>query len=155
MYVHFNPRPPCGGRRANDLTCARHRANFNPRPPCGGRPPGGRYTAHWSPISIHAPRVGGDQSGSQNWRTPSISIHAPRVGGDLRVALMVWMGCRFQSTPPVWGATCRLMVGALISTFQSTPPVWGATDHGGIRSSGQQISIHAPRVGGDGWCRMW
>ena len=33
--------------------------------------------------------------------------------------------------------------------FQSTPPVWGATDAGQATGAGGQISIHAPRVGGD------
>ena len=39
----------------------------------------------WRVISIHAPRVGGDDMlpAETGWRV--ISIHAPRVGGDLRV----------------------------------------------------------------------
>ena len=35
--------------------------------------------------------------------------------------------------------------------FQSTPPVWGATKVTNIMADGSIcISIHAPRVGGDG-----
>ena len=56
---------------------------------------------------------------------------------------------KFQSTPPVWGATLFPPRSASLWTFQSTPPVWGATihhvEHGGVAG----ISIHAPRVGGD------
>ena len=33
--------------------------------------------------------------------------------------------------------------------FQSTPPVWGATVSDMVEQTGLQISIHAPRVGGD------
>ena len=35
--------------------------------------------------------------------------------------------------------------------FQSTPPVWGATRTLKIRVEQCEISIHAPRVGSDGW----
>ena len=37
-YQNFNPRPPCGGRRrplSSSFCAVKH---FNPRPPCGGRP---------------------------------------------------------------------------------------------------------------------
>ena len=37
-----------------------------------------------TPISIHAPREGGDCSGSGCTFSRPISIHAPREGGDLR-----------------------------------------------------------------------
>ena len=33
---HFNPRPPCGGRRHTETVFLIH-WDFNPRPPCGGR----------------------------------------------------------------------------------------------------------------------
>ena len=36
QYRHFNPRPPCGGRRPA-LYWPSAATNFNPRPPCGGR----------------------------------------------------------------------------------------------------------------------
>ena len=56
-------------------------------------------------ISIHAPRVGGDREHPLGVPLPDISIHAPRVGGD-----QIYTGSgrgteKFQSTPPVWGAT--------------------------------------------------
>ena len=34
---HFNPRPPCGGRRILPPAFSTAERNFNPRPPCGGR----------------------------------------------------------------------------------------------------------------------
>ena len=35
-YRHFNPLPPCGGRRPRDLQ-RNGGSDFNPLPPCGGR----------------------------------------------------------------------------------------------------------------------
>ena len=35
--THFNPRPPCGGRRLRTCGAAGAAGYFNPRPPCGGR----------------------------------------------------------------------------------------------------------------------
>ena len=57
---------------------------------------------------------------------------------------------RFQSTPPARGATVFVNLGNITTTFQSTPPARGATfDDRRRQPSAQQISIHAPREGGD------
>ena len=40
--THFNPRPPCGGRRAGGRPADKEETYFNPRPPCGGRPSRGQ-----------------------------------------------------------------------------------------------------------------
>ena len=78
----------------------------------------------------------------------------------------------FQSTLPVWGATCRRSASSASSTnfnprspcgerpggaghdpddagFQSTLPVWGATHVAELPIEPVDISIHAPRVGSD------
>ena len=39
LFMHFNPRPPRGGRRALHRGGVQGRQDFNPRPPRGGRPP--------------------------------------------------------------------------------------------------------------------
>ena len=124
---YFNPRPPCGGRLAFEIGQPVP-VHFNPRPPCGGRRGGHQEQNDTLDISIHAPRVGGDDGQRHLLQHGEvISIHAPRVGGDLRPKLMIKKRNRFQSTPPVWGATPLLHIRGL----------WDA------------ISIHAPRVGGD------
>ena len=87
--------------------------------------------------------------------TPDISIHAPRVGGDSFGIFLTLLIKKFQSTPPVWGATqpryfrkknkryfnprppCGGRQNRAPSIiyrilFQSTPPVWGATK--GVRA---------------------
>ena len=103
-----------------------------------------------------------------------ISIHAPRVGGDAEQVTLTPEASGFQSTPPVWGATGLLQLHRRGQRFQSTPPVWGATKSCWISCRPtwyfnprppcggrhplelpvllhQVISIHAPRVGGDGY----
>ena len=80
-----------------------------------------------------------------------ISIHAPCEGGDLAAGQWEMAGVRFQSTPPVRGATTCTIPKHIISNyfnprplrggrllfvvifdkrtrFQSTPPVRGATE---------------------------
>ena len=58
---HFNPRPPRGGRHY-ERHSQRHYPDFNPRPPRGGRPYLDLRPTIAIPISIHAPREGGDQT---------------------------------------------------------------------------------------------
>ena len=58
-------------------------------------------------ISIHTPRVGRDPVVLQRHRQPlRISIHTPRVGRDALVLTATAALPVFQSTRPVWGATC-------------------------------------------------
>ena len=56
---------------------------------------------------------------------------------------------KFQSTHPVWGATCALPRQTRRRAFQSTHPVWGATNAARLRRLKTAISIHAPRMGCD------
>ena len=60
-HLHFNPRPPRGGR---PLSAAKSYVSlyFNPRPPRGGRRLRIRYVLAVYRISIHAPREGGDRA---------------------------------------------------------------------------------------------
>ena len=81
---------------------------------------------------------------------------------------------RFQSTPPVRGATIRgyavrrergisihapraggdtteIDIAVRAMLFQSTPPVRGATRRSPCFRRTYGISIHAPRAGGDAW----
>ncbi|QTA93762.1 Uncharacterized protein dnm_098700 [Desulfonema magnum] len=98
----FNPRPPCGERQhKNDQKTTRK--SFNPRPPCGERP-------------FSSFRLSDD---SFNPRPP--------CGERLGFVFTCRMLARFQSTPPVRGAT-------LICRNPSLP---------------KSVSIHAPRAGSD------
>ena len=60
---------------------------------------------------------------------------------------------RFQSTPPARGATESGTSASASCIFQSTPPARGATTASTARTCPPlQISIHAPREGGDLGC---
>ena len=169
--IHFNPRPPCGGRRSwSGVGCMG--MIFQSTPPVWGATETHSVGKAPLAISIHAPRVGGDQPFSIPHRRSRISIHAPRVGGDKAFECVIVCRPKFQSTPPVWGATdtstwtsvpnwyfnprppCggRRRIASSSGwpmRFQSTPPVWGATRIRADRQNRRLISIHAPRVGGD------
>ena len=92
---------------------------------------GATHWFHWfaiaSDISIHAPRVGSDDTIPQCTDITLISIHAPRVGSDGAVKVWGYAVSKFQSTLPVWGATCGSGWTYTAYQFQSTLPVWGAT----------------------------
>ena len=59
----------------------------------------------------------------------AISIHAPRVGSDGTGSPCQRQNRGFQSTLPVWGATTKDPDEINKAVFQSTLPVWGATRH--------------------------
>ena len=58
-------------------------------------------------------------------------------------------GYKFQSTPPARGATTNFILVPGDRIFQSTPPARGATRVLRPDKANQNISIHAPREGGD------
>ena len=80
-----------------------------------------------------------------------ISIHAPREGGDYFATDPREPDARFQSTPPARGATRGLakIEKTPEPIFQSTPPARGATVQLTQGEDDLIISIHAPREGGD------
>ena len=124
----FNPRPPRGGRlKMGGLSVIRR--NFNPRPPRGGRP-----------------------FRRSNANTSSgISIHAPREGGDMTELRISFTQQSFQSTPPARGATNGYVTIISVSyNFNPRPPRGGRQAFVQLYSEKENISIHAPREGGDG-----
>ena len=146
---YFNPRPPCGGRRGARRRippCTRY---FNPRPPCGGRPDAAQKLLFGMSISIHAPRAGGDGWSCTVDAEIYISIHAPRAGGDTRSTRSQRSAARFQSTPPVRGATLRINPLYYILAISIHAPRAGGDIFISSPSSSGGISIHAPRAGGD------
>ena len=146
---NFNPRPPCGGRRAS-LCHVVKCGQFQSTPPMRGATVLIRASIFCRFISIHAPHAGGDLSLRDVIRLPIlfqstppmrgatpitrphsayfiISIHAPHAGGDAEGLVYPDFSVEFQSTPPMRGAT-----ESLKSSLGSSP-----------------ISIHAPHAGGD------
>ena len=146
---HFNPRPPCGGRRMTGVPSARalprfqstppvrgatqrlriHRRgnDFNPRPPCGGRPPIHIILSVSRPISIHAPRAGGDHNGKR------YTTHHTD----------------FNPRPPCGGRQInfKYSVGAYMISIHA--PRAGSDARVETHGKRGSISIHAPRAGSD------
>ena len=167
------PLAGCDGRGTRGRRGGEH---FNPRTPCGVRRAGVVQAVHATPISIHAPLAGCDsQTGRHitsmtyfNPRTPCgvrqrrsqvdqhttcISIHAPLAGCDKSAGRRRWTSQLFQSTHPLRGATTASAVPPAISwQFQSTHPLRGATTvEDDDLPALVEISIHAPLAGCDSW----
>ena len=103
-------------------------------------------------VSIHAPRVGCDETLRHfgRHRMHLVSIHAPRVGCDYTDRDSAIPVFRVSIHAPRVGCDVKGL-GALsgVALFQFTHPVWGATGAYAILRSGGKVSIHAPRVGCD------
>ncbi len=82
------------------------RTQFQSTHPVWGATVGALVLIVGGQISIHAPRVGCDYMAAGVWAQIKISIHAPRVGCDARSVSPLQCPFLFQSTHPVWGATC-------------------------------------------------
>ena len=107
--AHFNPRSPCGERRA--APCSRHspQGYFNPRSPCGERRRVYAEAIAVYGISIHAPRVGSDcPAGAVRRADRDFNPRSP-CGERHTESYEVYEAIPFQSTLPVWGATVHMM----------------------------------------------
>ena len=78
----FNPRTPCGVRRAGQQPQDTGGNDFNPRTPCGVRQVDNLVKGLGGGISIHAPLAGCDVVAFLLSSHRSISIHAPLAGCD-------------------------------------------------------------------------
>ena len=101
-------------------------------------------------ISIHAPRVGRDVfTLNRRKKMHKISIHAPRVGRDRWRSTFRPMWNYFNPRAPCGARRHPPALSIKNAVFQSTRPVWGATCGSILINHGADISIHAPRVGRD------
>ncbi len=123
-------------------------------------------------VSIHAPRAGGDYDGiKSNEKSNSFNPRPPRGGrqrfsydsddhfgfnprpprgGRRRYRNRKGRTRMFQSTPPARGATEGLMCRKTETIcFNPRPPRGGRLHALEIFPGPQQVSIHAPRAGGD------
>ena len=80
--MSFQSTPPARGATFSQTFDIDKKLHFNPRPPRGGRRT--KVTGYnvFTTISIHAPREGGDKKTRTYQQKRDISIHAPREGGD-------------------------------------------------------------------------
>ena len=126
----FNPRTPCGVRHALALSMPHFCTRFQSTHPVWGatRRAEGKFPMADKFQSTH-PVWGATVSSMYSWPTKSgfnprtpcgvrhdrpqkrheacpVSIHAPRVGCDKNSVAYIQSWSKFQSTHPVWGATC-------------------------------------------------
>ena len=107
VFCDFNPRSPCGERQDARITEISIVQISIHAPRVGSDIDKSDSVFIVYPISIHAPRVGSDTHNFiADFEYVEISIHAPRVGSDARKFRQKTKKSLFQSTLPVWGATC-------------------------------------------------
>ena len=166
----FNPRPPCGGRPPRRRVRNGRCRGFQSTPPVRGATgrdfdileigkaisihaprAGGDLSAVMrvtedSDISIHAPRAGGDTMAAQaRIYITTISIHAPRAGGDQKIIKFCWHCGRFQSTPPVRGATSLDAIARTTEgDFNPRPPCGGRLDYMGSVFASKHFNPRPP-----------
>ena len=132
----FQSTPPARGATAGGGAVAGLPLHFNPRPPRGGR----RFmrSKRLTPFSFQStpPARGATQAYNNKVESLSISIHAPREGGDPRSSPAPTTAKIFQSTPPARGRRSVSPHFAGSKVFQSTPPARGATVAGSNVSLG-------------------
>ena len=149
LEIHFNPRPPCGGRPALFDDLVRERG-FQSTSPVWRTTPAKQNHKREINISIHVPRVEDDRmkicgtSWEKNFnprppcggrpsrlcrRTDSTRHFNPRppCGGRRKSSAALVKKSLFQSTSPVWRTTADRRVRTCRSRFQSTSPVWRTT----------------------------
>ena len=149
--LHFNPLPPCGGRRRRSRNADGRRGfqstpsvwretvtvfrpdtsrDFNPLPPCGGRRCWMCYIGARFPF----------QSTPSVWRetllilicmfcAASISIHSLRVEGDDITPPDKRRDSDFNPLPPCGGRPRKRPFELANLSFQSTPSVWRETGY--------------------------
>ena len=126
IIISFNPRAPCGARRAV-LNGEDKEKVFQSTRPVWGATAGRKLHAALHVVSIHAPRVGRD-----------------RLGSAIRVDDVM-----FQSTRPVWGATTGTLQRSLLQAVSIHAPRVGRDAIRRTYYADIYVSIHAPRVGRD------
>ena len=100
-------------------------------------------------ISIHAPMWGATFWHQLLGHAGPISIRAPRVGGDSAPSALFPVPAHFNPRPPCGGRRRADTDVSSYAGFQSTPPMRGATVAALDDIGKRPISIHAPRAGGD------
>ena len=131
--LSFNPRAPCGARRASQASHDTKSTFQSTRPVWG---------ATWQ--YTDSAQIGGFQSTRPVWGATYAAVRAFALGDS------------FNPRAPCGARRTVLSLAGVGAGFQSTRPVWGATDYNPTESGDVDVSIHAPRVGRDrtrGWQR--
>ena len=132
VFIHhrdFNPRAPCGARRHFFHTPFSESYDFNPRAPCGARLYGFIQATETCGISTHAPLAGRDRARRNTIDLVLISTHAPLAGRDsksVQITMHIFaITDKFQMLlhrmPPV-RAFCSFLMQENHADFGCEPP---------------------------------
>ena len=125
--IHFNPRPPRGGRLERGVA-GRVSGVFQSTPPARGATLLLCSLFPVSRISIHAPREGGDPHHCPKCKkTCKFQSTPPARGATVTVGIAVLVHDDFNPRPPRGGRLCTGCSCLMCYRFQSTPPARGAT----------------------------
>ena len=147
---NFNPRAPCGARLLHDSTmpfCVK----FQSTRPVWGATLFMVAASVLCPISIHAPRVGRDDSINLNVQvTANFNPRAPCGARQHRLFRVAVLIKHFNPRAPC-GARRKFLRESRSEPYFNPRAPCGARLYAGYVPAGRcQISIHAPRVGRDG-----
>ena len=138
VSLHFNPRTPCGVRRASTSANLNHSPHFNPRTPCGVRLRRFRTKTLVHNFNPRTPCGVRRASNRQYYNSRDFNPRTPCGVRQFKLELKILM-LTFQSTHPMRGATVhRGRSGASCAQFQSTHPMRGATLHPLLSAHSQQ-----------------
>ena len=126
-YNWFQSTPPMQGATVIIYILQAGPICFNPRPLCRERHIAEVVQTSGTIVSIHAPYAGSDAPAEGTDPLLCVSIHAPYAGSDEELYRKWGLEPKFQSTPPMQGATEPVKNGGVSKWFQSTPPMQGAT----------------------------
>ena len=123
--------------------------NFNPRSPCGERRSFPGWATRPTPISIHAPHAGSDQTQClHNLCRRDFNPRSP-CGERHRRSRKCSRCTNFNPRSPCGERLLSKVPSGIITTFQSTLPMRGATRVILASYKFFCISIHAPHAGSD------
>ena len=149
--LNFNPRSPCGERRARPPGTPRRTVHFNPRSPCGERP--ARHHPHpqrLQAISIHAPRVGSDAARRHNRRKRCDFNPRSPCGERPATGTRPITGSKyFNPRSPCGERRPRIVQHLHLAPISIHAPRVGSDIVLLLIFYDIVISIHAPRVGSD------
>ena len=141
-HQEFQSTPPARGATRRPRASAIPAERFNPRPihaitpkgirfqstpPARGATPARAVRQGAVPVSIHAPRAGGDAIEQAQLPLTLFQSTPPRAGGGLDVDPVLQVPGGFNPRPPARGATDVAGLDPGVEGFQSTPPARGAT----------------------------
>ena len=147
--LRFQSTPPARGATLPLVLSLVRLTNFNPRPPRGGRHIMREVERNILLFQSTPPARGATTGSILHSTSTKISIHAPREGGDIFYGRSAYFPWYFNPRPPRGGRPPPISRIPIVSRFQSTPPARGATGPQRREKYQGQISIHAPREGGD------